>query len=83
VGEIFNIGNPRNKITINALAKKIKVMTKSKSRIRHISYETAYEKGFEDMKHREPDITKIKKFVGFHPKIELHEMLNKIIEYFK
>lgn len=83
VGEIFNIGNPHNKITINALAKKIKVMTKSKSQIRHISYEAAYEKGFEDMKHREPDITKIKKVVGFYPKIEPNKMLNRIIEYLK
>ena len=30
IGEIFNIGNPDNKITINALAKKIKSLTKSK-----------------------------------------------------
>jgi len=83
VGEVFNIGNPFNKITVNALAKKIKVMTKSKSVIRHISYEKAYEKGFEDMRHREPDITRLKRYTGFFPKVDTDEMLLRVISYTK
>ena len=83
VGEVFNIGNPYNRMTINALAKNIKKMTNSRSDIKHIPYEKAYEKGFEDMQHREPDITKIKKVTGFNPKVDKDEMLSKIIEYFK
>ena len=82
MGEIFNIGNP-NAISIQELAEKIKAMTGSKSRIEHIPYEKAYEKGFEDMKHREPDITKIKNLIRFHPKVELYEMLENIIKYFE
>lgn len=80
VGEIFNVGNP-NEITIETLAKKIKKMTASKSKIIYLSYSKAYEKGFEDMRRRVPDISKIQKLVGFKPRIQLDEMLGKIIDY--
>jgi UDP-glucose 4-epimerase len=83
VGETFNIGNPDNKVTINALANKIKKMTGSKSTVRHISYEKAYEKGFEDMRHREPDISKLRKFVDFSPEVTIDEMLAKVIKDIK
>lgn len=79
VGEAFNIGNPENKITINALAKRVKKMTDSRSSIKHISYEKAYEKGFEDMRHREPDITKLRHFTDFSPSVGIDEMLSKVI----
>lgn len=83
VGDVFNIGNPMNKITINALAKKIKSFTGSSSAIKHISYEKAYDKGFEDMRHREPDISKLKRLTKFSPKIGIDEMLLDIIEGIK
>ena len=83
VGEVFNIGNPANKITINALAKKIKAMTRSRSQIIYIAYEKAYDKGFEDMRRREPDITKIKELTHFSPQLSIDEMLSRIIHYYK
>lgn len=82
VGEIFNIGNPKA-ISIQELADKIKKLTGSESPIIHVPYEKAYEKGFEDMRHREPDISKIKDLIGFNPKVDLDEMLANIIKYFK
>jgi UDP-glucose 4-epimerase len=81
VGEVFNIGNPKNKISINALAKKIKVMSGSKSRIMKIPYKKAFKEGFEDMRHREPDISKLKSLTGFKPKIGTDEMLRDMINY--
>lgn len=83
VGKIFNVGNPDNKITINALAKKIKVLTHSKSAIRRISYAKAYHKGFEDMRHRGPDISRLKAITGFKPAVDTKNMLVKIIGSFK
>ncbi len=82
IGQIFNIGNPHS-ISINSLAKKVKSLTKSKSKITHIPYETAYEKGFEDMRHRKPDILKIKKFIGFKPKYGIDDILKDVIEYYE
>ncbi len=81
-GDIFNLGNP-NAISIDELAKKVKKLADSKSRIDHIPYEKAYEKGFEDMMHRYPDITKIKKFINFSPETDIDEIIVKTIDYFK
>jgi UDP-glucose 4-epimerase len=82
VGEVFNVGHPKP-ISINELAKRVKKISGSKSKIVHIPYEKAYEKGFEDMKHRQPDITKIKRLINFHPKFTIDEIIMKTIEYFK
>jgi len=82
VGEIFNIGNPRP-ISINELAGKVKKITGSKSKIAHIPYEKAYEKGFEDMKHRQPDISKISRFISFKPKVDVDEIIEKTVDYYR
>ena len=82
VGEIFNIGNPRA-ITIKELAQKVKKMTGSKSRLLFIPYEKAYEKGFEDMRHRAPDIAKIRNLIGFRPKVHLDKILENVVAYFE
>lgn len=82
VGDVFNIGG-EEEISINELAKKIKKMTGSNSEIIHISYEEAYGKGFEDMKRRIPNISKIKKLIGFKQTYNLDETIKSIIEYFK
>lgn len=82
IGEIYNIGNPKP-ISVNELAKRVKRITGSKSKIIHIPYEEAYEKGFEDMKHRQPDITKIKKLINFSPTVGINEIIMKTVEYFR
>lgn len=81
-GGTYNIGNSRS-ISINDLAQKIKKMTNSLSKIIHVPYEKAYEKGFEDMKYRQPDISKIKELIGFKPKVDIDQMLEEIIKEFE
>ena len=82
VGDVFNIGNP-NSITILNLAKKIKRLTGSKSKIGFVPYEKAYEEGFEDMRHRKPDISKISECIKFSPKTGIDELLKRTIKYFE
>jgi len=81
-GQIFNIGNTEE-ITIEQLAKTIKKITNSSSKIEYIKYEDAYEEGFEDMRKRIPDLTKIKEFIGYKPKYTLKDILNRVIEYYE
>lgn len=81
-GEIFNIGSTEE-ISIYDLALKIIKKTNSSSKIKFISYDDAYEKGFEDMIRRVPDITKIKKLINFSLKYDLDQTINLIIDYFK
>lgn len=80
VGQVFNIGNPEA-ITIEALAHKVKAMTGSPSPIAYIPYTEAFADGFDDMRHRVPDISKIQALIGFRPRVLLDEMLRRVIDY--
>lgn len=82
VGEVFNIGNPQS-ISILELAKKVKKFAKSESKIEFVPYEKAYERGFEDMRHRKPDIAKIKFLIKFSPHVPIDELLKKTIRSFQ
>jgi UDP-glucose 4-epimerase len=80
VGNVFNLGNS-DEITIRELAELVKTMTASDSEIVTIPYEKAYESGFEDMPRRVPDLTKAKNLVGYEPRVQLPEILTKVIEH--
>ena len=82
IGQVFNIGNGEE-ISMRALAEKIKAMTGSASDIVTIPYDQAYEAGFEDMPRRVPDITKIRGLVGYEPKVQLDEILTRVIDYIR
>jgi UDP-glucose 4-epimerase len=82
VGQVFNIGNGQE-ITIGDLAVRIEDLTKSTSTILRVPYEQAYEAGFEDMPRRVPDISKVRELVGYEPTVELDEILQRVIEYFR
>ena len=82
VGEVFNVGNPAE-ISMRDLAEKIKKMTGSSSPVALIPYDEAYEKGFEDMPRRVPDISKIHALIGFRPSVQLDEILRQVIDHFQ
>ena len=56
-------------------------MAESDSKIVTIPYDEAYESGFEDMPRRVPDLTKVKELVGYEPRVDLPEILSKVIEH--
>ena len=80
LGEVFNVGN-NQQITIMELAKKVIELTGSSSTIEKISYEKAYPEGFEDMQRRVPDISKIKKVLGWTPEINLDQIIKDIAAF--
>jgi len=82
VGEIFNIGNP-DEISMNDLARMIIKKLNSKSEIIHIPYEQAYSKGFEDMKRRVPDISKIRNLIGWEPENGLDRIIEAVGEWMR
>jgi UDP-glucose 4-epimerase len=82
VGQVINIGNDSREVSIMDLAKLIKAKTKSPSEIVLVPYSQAYEEGFEDMPRRIPDLTKIKKLIGYDPKVGLDGVLDRVIEHF-
>jgi UDP-glucose 4-epimerase len=82
VGQVFNIGNT-SEISIGNLARHVKEMCQSKSEIVFLPYEEAYEQGFEDMRRRVPDITKIDAAIGWKPTVPLPQILKDVIEHFR
>ncbi len=66
VGEVFNLGS-NEEITIGKLAEKVQALVNPDAQIVYIPYEEAYEEGFEDMRRRVPDISKIAGLIGFRP----------------
>jgi UDP-glucose 4-epimerase len=82
VGQVFNIGN-REEVTILKLAEIVKQLTNSSSPIQFIPYEKAYEAGFEDMPRRVPDLTKVRELVGYEPRVQLNEIITRVIEHFR
>ena len=80
IGEVFNVGN-NQQISITELAKKVIEITGSNSSIEKIAYEKAYPAGFEDMQRRVPDISKIKRVLGWSPEIKLDQIIKDIAAF--
>jgi UDP-glucose 4-epimerase len=81
-GLVVNVGGTEE-VTIKDLALLVKEMASSESAVEYIPYDKAYGPGFEDMKRRCPDISRIKELVGFEPKIDLRGIIQSVIEYYK
>lgn len=77
VGNVFNIGNPKNTLTVLDLAKTIKRLSGSTSEI------IAEKKDGPDVETRCPDIGKAKKLLGFKPKVDLEAGLIRTIEWYR
>ena len=82
IGDYFNVGGT-GETTIKQLAEKIIERTKSQSSINYIPYTDAYPAGFEDMQRRVPDITKIKKSIGWRPTHTLDSIIDSVAASFK
>ena len=81
-GEVYNLGSDEE-TTIEDLAVRIKELTASDSPIEYVPYDRAYEEGFEDMRRRVPDLTKIRELIGYEPEVSLSELLERVVAYFK
>jgi len=77
-GEVYNLGSTEE-VTILELARKIQVLTGGQSQIVTIPYEVAYEEGFEDMRRRVPDISRIHELIGYAPRHTLQQILIDVL----
>lgn len=79
VGQVFNVGNT-GEISIRHLAERILAITGSPSPIVTIPYEEAYDPGFEDMPRRVPDLSKLTAAIGYQPKVQLNEIIQRVVD---
>ena len=82
IGQVINIGTTQE-ITMAALAGRIRELSSSKSVIKFVPYDEAYESGFEDMPRRVPDLGRINALIGYDPKQTLDDILIQVIDYFR
>jgi UDP-glucose 4-epimerase len=82
VGQVINIGNT-GEISMQKLAERVRELSGSKSPIKLVPYEEAYESGFEDMPRRVPDLSKVTALIGYKPRFSLDDILTQVIEYFR
>ena len=80
IGQVFNVGNDQQ-ISIMELAKKIINFAGSSSTITTLPYLEAYTEGFEDMLRRVPDISKIRNWLGWSPKLGLDQIIQDVVNF--
>lgn len=79
-GQVFNVGSDEE-ITIQQLAERVIEETGAGAGLRFVPYGEAYAPGFEDMRRRVPDTTKIRAAVGWQPQRTLDDILADVIAY--
>ena len=90
-GEIFNIGQPENELTIAELATKMRDMFDEHFReegdpprpeIVNVTAEEFYGEGYEDCDRRIADVSKAKRLLDWDAKHSVDEVIYKTMEYF-
>lgn len=87
-GQIFNVGNPNNEVTVKQLAD---MMTKIYSKVSgepslevptvDVTSQEFYGEGYDDSDKRIPDMTIIKKQLNWEPKTSLFDLLETTLTY--
>lgn len=76
IGQVFNLGNPAQAMTILALAEMTIRLARSRSHIKFISHKMA------DVEIRVPSIQKAKDLLGFEPKVRLEEGIQRTLAWY-
>ncbi|CAN6452286.1 unnamed protein product [Victoria cruziana] len=87
-GQIFNVGNPNNEVTVKQLAE---IMTEVYARVSgeptlevptvDVSSKEFYGEGYDDSDRRIPDMTIINRQLGWNPKTSLWDLLDSTLTY--
>ncbi len=79
VGRVFNLGSDKP-IQIGELAALVRDTLGSTSPIVFVPYETVFGAGFDDLRDRRPDLTRIRQAIGFEPSIPLPQTIRDIAQ---
>jgi UDP-glucose 4-epimerase len=79
-GRVFNIGSDQP-VTILELAEKVIELTGSKSMIEFQSYTDAYDKDFEDIRRRVPDLGRLRATTGQAPLSSLNDVVRDVVAW--
>ncbi len=77
-GNVVNVGST-DSISILELARRVKQRLNSPSEICLVPYGEAYGAGFEDLRHRCPDVAKLTRLTGFQPSTKLEQIIDRMV----
>jgi len=89
-GRIFNIGNPKNDMSVRELAETVLALVKTypkyaplaeKTRLVTVNSGDYYGKGYQDILTRVPSIRNAEKYLGWKPTTDLKTALRKTLDY--
>lgn len=78
VGGVFNIGSDAE-VSMLDLAERVRTAAESPSPIELVPYEAAYGTGFEDMRRRTPDLSRIRGAIGWAPQRDLAAIIRDVL----
>ncbi|QLH43685.1 MAG: bifunctional UDP-4-keto-pentose/UDP-xylose synthase [Coxiellaceae bacterium] len=90
-GRIFNIGNPKNDVSIKELAETLLSLAKNYPRYQEIvnqcqiidvSGANYYGKGYQDVSARVPSIKNAQQYLGWEPKVNLITALRNTLDFY-
>ena len=73
-GQVFNLGS-QEEISIADLAQRVIDQLGSSSPIVKVTYDEAYEEGFEDMPRRVPNTARVRELLGWAPQRNLNDII--------
>jgi UDP-glucose 4-epimerase len=79
-GHVYNIGSDQP-VSILELAQRVVKLAGSPSPIEYQSYAQAYDSDFEDIRHRVPDLTRLRQTIGFAPRNDLDAIIRDVIAW--
>lgn len=77
LGSVVNIGS-ESPISIRTLAESVVKTLGSSSEIEHRSYDAVYGEGFEDLRRRKPDVSRVRGLIGFEPRVTLEQTIEDL-----
>ena len=78
-GELFNIGNNDEPVTMLELAQRVVALSGSTSKIVLVPYEQAFSDKFVDIKYRVPNVDKLRAATGLNPKYDLDSIIKAML----
>ena len=80
VGKVFNTGSS-TEVSIGDLAERVIERSGSRSQVRLVPYEEAYEEGFEELGRRKPDTTLLNDLTGWAPTRTVEDAIDDVIAF--
>ncbi len=76
-GRVFNVGNDEE-VSVLALAEKVRDRVDPRCEIRRVPYESVYGEGFEDLRRRVPDLTRVRSLLGPLPMMGVDAIVDRV-----